>query len=106
MIALEPFLVSARLAAAVTSILLVLCPPLARLRLSTDKAFAALLESVAILPMVLPPTVLGFYFLAGLSPSSPVGASSSGASVSASSSPFLASCWPAVSSAFLSCTNP
>lgn len=74
MIALEPFLVSARLAAAVTSILLVLCPPLARLRLSTDKAFAALLESVAILPMVLPPTVLGFYFLAGLSPSSPVGA--------------------------------
>ena len=71
---LEPFLVSARLAVAVTSVLIVLCPPLARLRLSTDKVFAALLESLAILPMVLPPTVLGFYFLAGLSPTSFAGA--------------------------------
>lgn len=73
MAGIEPFLVSARLAAAVTAVLLLLCPPLVRLRLSTDSPWAALAESVAVLPMVLPPTVVGFYFLAVLSPAAPAG---------------------------------
>ncbi|HCM29071.1 MAG TPA: molybdate ABC transporter permease subunit [Treponema sp.] len=73
MVEAAPLLVSARLAAAVTAILLVVCPPLVRIRLSTNSPWAALAESITVLPMVLPPTVVGFYFLAGLSPTAPAG---------------------------------
>ncbi len=69
-----PFLVSVRLAFAVTAALLAICLPLVRFRLASTGPIAAILESVAVLPMVLPPTVVGFFFLAAFSPTAPVGA--------------------------------
>jgi molybdate transport system permease protein len=69
-----PLGLSAILALSTTAILLVLCLPLARWRLSwTGKAGAAL-DSFFMLAMVLPPTVVGFYFLRILSPAAPLGA--------------------------------
>lgn len=64
---------SARLAGLTTLILLVLGLPLAWwLTVSRFRA-KFLVEAVVALPLVLPPTVLGFYLLTGLGPRSPAG---------------------------------
>lgn len=51
------------LAAVTTLTLLLIAPPLAWWLARSRRAFASLVEALVALPLVLPPTVLGFYFL-------------------------------------------
>lgn len=71
---LAPFLVSLRLGAWVTVLLLLLCFPLAWAFANARGRWAPFVEALACLPLVLAPTVLGFYLLIALSPRSPIGA--------------------------------
>ena len=64
---------TARLAAIVSAILLVISLPLAHWLTFSRRRWTFLVESVVSLPLVLPPTVLGFYLLIGLGARSPVG---------------------------------
>ena len=57
-----------RLALATTSILLLLGTPLAWWLVRTRSRMRAVVEAVVALPLVLPPTVLGFYLLLALGP--------------------------------------
>lgn len=63
-----------RLALASTAVLLVLGTPLAWWLARTRSAFRPAIEAVVALPLVLPPTVVGFYLLVLLGPAGPVGA--------------------------------
>jgi len=65
---------SMRLAVSTTLILLVLGLPLAYWITFSRRRWKFLVEAVVSLPLVLPPTVLGFYVLLALGPRSPVGA--------------------------------
>ncbi len=65
--------VTIRLACATTGILFVLGLPLAYWLSRTRWSGRFLVESVVALPLVLPPTVLGFYLLVALGPRSPLG---------------------------------
>lgn len=68
-----PVLLSLQLAAVTTLILFVLTLPLAWW-LATTRSFAKpLVEAVTALPLVLPPTVIGFYLLIALNPTAPIG---------------------------------
>ena len=71
---LEPFLVSFSLALWTTGILLVVSFPFAWLFATHRGRWVPWVESLFSLPLVLPPTVLGFYLLILFSPYSPVGA--------------------------------
>lgn len=62
-----------KLAIVVTLVLLALATPLAWWLSQTDSKFKPLVGSLCTLPMVLPPTVLGFYLLLMLGPNSPIG---------------------------------
>ena len=62
-----------KLAALVSSILLVIGLPLAHWLTFSRRRWAFLVESVVSLPLVLPPTVLGFYLLVALGARSPLG---------------------------------
>lgn len=62
-----------QLASATTAILFVFGLPLAYWLASTRWRGKVLLEAVVTLPLVLPPTVLGFYLLVALGPFSPAG---------------------------------
>lgn len=64
---------SARLAACTAGILLVLGLPIAYWLSTTSWRWKFLVESVVALPLVLPPTVLGFYVLVAIGPESPLG---------------------------------
>ncbi len=66
-------LTSLELALATTLVLLVLGIPLAYWLAFSRKRWSFLVESVVALPLILPPTVLGFYVLVALGPQSPVG---------------------------------
>ena len=66
--------VTGLLALATTAALLALCPPLAWWLARTTSKWRALVEALTALPLVLPPTVLGFYLLLALAPSGPIGA--------------------------------
>ncbi|MCB1759889.1 MAG: molybdate ABC transporter permease subunit [Gammaproteobacteria bacterium] len=66
-------LVTLKLAAVTTMILLLLGTPLAWWLARTRWRFKFLLETVVALPLVLPPTVLGFYLLVALGPHGPIG---------------------------------
>jgi len=71
---LGPLLLTLHLTTVTTAILLVLGTPLAWwLAFSRSRAKPAV-EAVTALPLVLPPTVLGFYLLVTLGPASPLGA--------------------------------
>ena len=61
------------LAALTTLILLLIGTPLAWWLARTRSRAALLLEAVVALPLVLPPTVLGFYMLVALGPRGPIG---------------------------------
>ena len=61
------------LASTTTLILLVIATPLAWWLAHTRWRGKALLEAVVALPLVLPPTVLGFYLLLAFAPASPFG---------------------------------
>jgi len=65
--------ITLKLAGATTLILLLLGTPLAWWMARTRWRFKFLLEAVVALPLVLPPTVLGFYLLIALGPHGPVG---------------------------------
>jgi molybdate transport system permease protein len=65
---LEPVWLSIRLASITTLILLVFCVPLAWLMARTKGKWRPFAEALFTLPLVLPPTVLGFYLLLLLGP--------------------------------------
>src|SRR5271170_8321671 len=62
-----------KLALVVCSILFVIGMPIAAWLSFTNWRWKFLIESVVALPLVLPPTVLGFYVLVALGSNSPVG---------------------------------
>lgn len=69
-----PVLVTLQLAAVTTAILVVLALPLAWWLATTRSRLRPVVEAITALPLVLPPTVLGFYLLILLSPEAPIGA--------------------------------
>jgi molybdate transport system permease protein len=68
-----PIFLTLELASATTLILLLFGTPLAWWLACTRSRFATLIEAVTALPLVLPPTVLGFYLLLLLGPHGPIG---------------------------------
>ena len=62
-----------KLSAVTTLVLLILGTPLAWWLAHTESRLAVALEAVVALPLVLPPTVLGFYMLVALGPNGPIG---------------------------------
>lgn len=70
---LGPLWLTLHLAAAATGILLVVGTPLAWWLVRTRSRLRPVLEAVVALPLVLPPTVLGFYLLLFLAPTSTLG---------------------------------
>jgi molybdate transport system permease protein len=68
-----PFLLSFKLAGLTTLILFTLSLPFAWWLSQTDSKSKPILEAITALPIVLPPSVLGFYILVVLSPNSAVG---------------------------------
>lgn len=69
----EAVALTARLAVSTSLILLLVGMPVAWWLAFTRWRWKPLAESVVALPLVLPPTVLGFYILVALGPSSPAG---------------------------------
>ena len=69
----EPFLISFNLAGIVTLILFFISLPLAWYLSQTKSKIKPFLEALTALPLVLPPSVLGFYILWALSYNSPIG---------------------------------
>jgi len=70
---LSPVWLTLRLAGLTTLVLLALGTPLAWWLVRTRSRIKPLIEAVTALPLVLPPTVLGFYLLVVLSPNAPLG---------------------------------
>jgi molybdate transport system permease protein len=64
---------SVRLSAATTAVLLAVATPLAYWLAFSPRRWKFLVEAVVALPLVLPPTVLGFYVLLATGPRGPVG---------------------------------
>jgi len=71
---LSALLISLKLALVTTFILLILGTPLAWWLARSQWRHRYLVEAIVALPLVLPPTVLGFYLLLLLSPNGPLGA--------------------------------
>lgn len=63
-----PLLLSFQLAFVTTAVLLLVGLPLAWWLAGTKRRWKPVIESIVSLPLVLPPTVLGFYFLIAFSP--------------------------------------
>ncbi|KPP88654.1 MAG: molybdate ABC transporter, permease protein [Rhodobacteraceae bacterium HLUCCO07] len=70
---LGPLFLTIRLAAITTVILLIIGTPIAWWLAHTRSRARSVVEAVTALPLVLPPTVLGFYLLVFLSPNSTIG---------------------------------
>ena len=70
---LTPFVLSFKLAFVTTLILFIICLPLAWYLSQTNSKLKPYLETITALPLVLPPSVLGFYILIALSSNSPIG---------------------------------
>ena len=62
-----------RVAATTMALLLVLCTPLAWWLARTRSRWRGPVSAIVALPLVLPPTVIGFYLLVALGPNGPVG---------------------------------
>jgi molybdate transport system permease protein len=69
----EPFLLSFKLATITTFILFVISIPFSWYLSQTSSRMKPFLEALSALPIVLPPSVLGFYILIVLSHNSPIG---------------------------------
>ncbi len=69
----ETVLVTLKLAGLTTILLLVLATPVAWWLARTKSAWRVPIASLVALPLVLPPTVLGFYLLVTLGPNGPIG---------------------------------
>ena len=72
-ISLEPVRLSLELAAITTLVLIVLATPLAWWIARTKSPLRAPVTALVTLPLVLPPSVLGFYILVALGPHGPLG---------------------------------
>lgn len=70
----QAIFLTVKLASVVTFILLLLATPLAWWLARTHSRSKSLISAVVALPLVLPPSVLGFYFLLAMGPHGPVGA--------------------------------
>ncbi|RKZ66031.1 MAG: molybdate ABC transporter permease subunit [Gammaproteobacteria bacterium] len=70
---LAPLILTAKLAGLTTLILLLIGTPVAWWLANTKAKMKPIVEAVVALPIVLPPTVLGFYLLVILSPQSSLG---------------------------------
>ena len=70
---LQAFLLSLKLAGLVTACLLVAGTPVALWLARTGSRWKGLVGAVVAMPLVLPPTVLGFYLLLAMGPDGPVG---------------------------------
>lgn len=70
----EPFYISFKLAFFTTLILFLISLPLAWYLSQTKSKYKPFIEAITALPIVLPPSVLGFYILWALSYNSPLGA--------------------------------
>ena len=66
--------VTGLLALVTTAILLLVAPPLAWWIARTGSKWRAPVEALTALPLVLPPTVMGFYLLLAMAPAGPLGA--------------------------------
>lgn len=73
MIDFEPFYISAKLSLITTVILFLIAFPAAYYLAHTKSRLKPVFEAITALPIVLPPTVLGFYLLVALSENSPLG---------------------------------
>ncbi len=69
----SPFLLSFKLAGITTIILFFISLPLAWWLSQTKSKSKPIIEAITALPIVLPPSVLGFYILVSLSTNSPIG---------------------------------
>jgi len=69
----QAFVLTLKLASVTTAILLIIAVPLAALLVLGRGRWLAALEALAALPLVLPPTVLGFFLLVLLGPRTAVG---------------------------------
>ena len=70
---LQPLLLSIQLAGITTALLLVLATPIAWWLARTHSRWKPVVQSLVALPIVLPPTVMGFYLLIVLGPAGPLG---------------------------------
>lgn len=68
-----PFLISFKLAGLTTIILFIISLPLAWFLSQTHSKAKPFVEAITALPIVLPPSVLGFYILVAMSQNSPLG---------------------------------
>ncbi len=73
----DALLLTLRLAATTTALLLLAAIPLAAVLAYATTRWRLLLEALVALPLVLPPTVLGFYLLVGFSPLTALGRTAS-----------------------------
>mgnify|MGYP001502166790 CR=1 FL=1 len=74
MIDLGPIWLSLLLALSTTVVLFFVGTPLAWWLANSSSRLKPIIEAITALPLVLPPTVIGFYFLIALGPASPIGA--------------------------------
>lgn len=70
----QPLILTFQLAAVTTIILFLISVPLSRWLALTDSKLKPIIETLVSMPLVLPPTVLGFYFLIAFSPGNAFGA--------------------------------
>ena len=70
---LEPLLLSLQLASITTIILLVIGTPIAWWLSKPGRWIKSFIEAIITLPLILPPTVLGFYLLITLNPNGLIG---------------------------------
>ena len=70
---IQALLLTARLASVVTLILFVLGTPLAWWLARSRARWKGLIEAAVALPLVLPPSVIGFYLLVTMGPNGPIG---------------------------------
>ena len=70
---LSTMVLTFKLAAITTAILLVIAIPLASFLVFSKIRFKSILETIVSMPLVLPPSVLGFYLLLAFSPVSTIG---------------------------------
>ncbi len=70
---LTALLITLKLAGITTIILLIISTPIAWWLANSRWRFKFIIEAIVALPLVLPPTVLGFYLLLALGPNGPIG---------------------------------
>src|SRR5271163_4964285 len=69
----QPIVLTIRIALTVCAILLVIGIPVAYWLAFTSRRWKFMAEALTAMPIVLPPTVLGFYILVAIGPHSPIG---------------------------------